>query len=107
MVKVKLGDVSEKESSNLSQKDIEGMGGNYPIYGASGYIGNVDFYHQEKDYVAVVKDGAGIGRTVFLPAKSSVNIILEQQSRIFIIKIIRRRVSGCQIYMSSKKLLIF
>lgn len=48
------------------------MSGDYPIYGAAGYLGNVDFYHQEKPYVAVVKDGAGIGRTTLHPAKSSV-----------------------------------
>lgn len=72
MEKVKLEDVSERGSSNLAQKDIEGLTGNYPIYGASGYIGTVDFYHQENDYIAVVKDGAGIGRTMFLPSKSSV-----------------------------------
>lgn len=72
MEKVRLGDVSEKGSSNLAQKDVEGLVGNYPVYGAAGYIGTVDFYHQEKDYIAVVKDGAGIGRTMFLPANSSV-----------------------------------
>lgn len=72
MNKVRLEDVSERGSSNLAQKDIEGIDGNYPIYGASGYIGNVDFYHQEDEYIAVVKDGAGVGRTMFLPAKSSV-----------------------------------
>lgn len=72
MKKVRLEDVSERGSSNLAQKDIEGMTGDYPIYGASGYIGNVDFYHQEKAYIAVVKDGAGVGKTIFLPAKSSV-----------------------------------
>lgn len=72
MKKVRLEDVSVRGSSNLAQKDIEGMTGVYPIYGASGYIGNVDFYHQEEEYIAVVKDGAGIGRTMFLPAKSSV-----------------------------------
>ena len=48
------------------------MTGEYPIYGAAGYIGNIDFYHQEKPYVAIVKDGAGIGRTTLYPAKSSV-----------------------------------
>ena len=47
------------------------MTGKYPVYGASGYIGNVDFYHQRNPYVAVVKDGAGIG-TMLCPAKSSV-----------------------------------
>ena len=71
-MKVKLEEVCERGSSNLRQSDVEGKTGEYPIYGASGYIGNVDFYHQEKSYVAVVKDGAGIGRTMLLPAKSSV-----------------------------------
>ena len=59
-------------SSNLKQSDVVDKDGDYPIYGASGYIGNVDFYHQEQPYVAVVKDGAGIGRTTLHPAKSSV-----------------------------------
>lgn len=71
-MRVKLEDVCERGSSNLRQSDVEGKNGDYPIYGASGYIGNVDFYHQESSYVAVVKDGAGIGRTILLPAKSSV-----------------------------------
>ena len=71
-MRVKLEDVCERGSSNLKQSDIADVHGDYPIYGASGYIGNVDFYHQEKPYVAVVKDGAGIGRTTLHPAKSSV-----------------------------------
>lgn len=71
-MRVKLEDVCERGSSNLKQTDVCEMRGDYPIYGASGYIGNVDFYHQEKPYVAVVKDGAGIGRTTLHPAKSSV-----------------------------------
>ena len=71
-MRARLEDVCERGSSNLRQADVAGRSGDYPIYGASGYIGNVDFYHQEKPYVAVVKDGAGIGRTTLLPAKSSV-----------------------------------
>ena len=71
-MRVKLEDVCERGSSNLKQSDVAEMTGNYPIYGAAGYIGNVDFYHQENSYVAVVKDGAGIGRTTLHPAKSSV-----------------------------------
>jgi len=71
-MRVNLGDVCERGSSNLRQSDIEGKTGDYPIFGAAGHIGNVDFYHQEKPYVAVVKDGAGIGRTTLLPAKSSI-----------------------------------
>ena len=71
-MRVELGEVCERGSSNLKQSDVSKMNGKYPIYGASGYIGNVDFYHQDQPYVAVVKDGAGIGRTTLHPAKSSV-----------------------------------
>lgn len=71
-MRVKLEDVCERSSSNLKQTDVIDKTGDYPIYGAAGYLGNVDFYHQEKPYVAVVKDGAGIGRTTLHPAKSSV-----------------------------------
>lgn len=69
---VELKDLCKKASSNIAQKDIDGHTGEYPIYGAGGLIGYVDFYKQEKPYIAVVKDGAGIGRVMSLPAKSSV-----------------------------------
>lgn len=68
----RLGEVCSKATSNIAQKDLEGREGEYPIYGASGFITNVSFYQQEKPYIAVVKDGAGIGRIMKLPAKSSV-----------------------------------
>jgi len=69
---IKLADVCTKGSSNIAQKDLENNEGEFPIYGASGFIKNVDFYHQEKPYIAIVKDGAGVGRVMQLPAKSSV-----------------------------------
>lgn len=69
---VTLGDVCAKGSSNIAQKDLEGNTGVYPIFGASGLIKCVDFYKQEKEYIAIVKDGAGVGRTMILPAYSSV-----------------------------------
>lgn len=71
-MRVKLGDVCERGSSNLKQSDVAENNGDYEIYGASGLIGKVDFFHQDKPYIAVVKDGAGIGRTMLLPEKSSV-----------------------------------
>ena len=71
-MRVKLKDVCEKATSNLKQSDILSLGGKYPVYGASGYLGNIDSYLQDKPYIAVVKDGAGIGRTTILPPKSSV-----------------------------------
>lgn len=69
---IQLKDLCQKASSNIAQKDLEEHEGQYPIYGASGLIGYVDFYKQENPYVAVVKDGAGIGRVMCLPEKSSV-----------------------------------
>lgn len=71
-MRVKLEDVCVRGSSNLKQSDVIDETGEYPIYGAAGYIGSVDFYHQGQPYVAVVKDGVGIGRTSLYPAKSSV-----------------------------------
>lgn len=72
MQKVRLGDVCTKGSSNIAQKDLEKKSGIYPIYGASGFIKNVDFYKQENEYIALVKDGAGVGRVMKCPEKSSV-----------------------------------
>ena len=69
---VQLKNICSKGSSSIAQKDLENRSGIYPIYGASGFIKNVDFYQQEKPYVAVVKDGAGVGRVMCLPEKSSV-----------------------------------
>ena len=69
---MKLSDVCTKGTSNIAQKDLDTRNGTYPIYGASGFIKNVDFYHQEKPYIAIVKDGAGVGRVMQLPARSSV-----------------------------------
>lgn len=71
-MRVRLGEMCQKATSNIAQKDLEGHSGDYPIYGASGFISNVDFYQQENPYIGVVKDGAGIGRIMKLPAKSSV-----------------------------------
>ena len=69
---LRLQDICAKGSSSIAQKDLENREGIYPIYGASGFIKNVDFYQQENPYVAVVKDGAGVGRVMCLPGKSSV-----------------------------------
>ena len=68
----KLKDICEKGSSNVNMKDLAKLDGDFPIYGASGFIQNVNFYHQEKEYIGIIKDGSGIGRTMLLPAKSSV-----------------------------------
>ena len=71
-MRVKLGEVCEKKTSRYAQKDLVEVDGIYPVYGASGLIKYIDRYDQENEYVAVVKDGAGVGRTMLLPAQSSV-----------------------------------
>ena len=71
-IQKRIKDICRKGSSNVAQKDLDGRDGIYPIYGASGLIKHVDFYHQEKECVGLVKDGAGVGRVMFLPPKSSV-----------------------------------
>lgn len=68
----KLKDICEKGSSNIKQSDLKDLTGDYPIFGASGYIQNVDFYQRDRDYIGIIKDGSGVGRTMLLPAFSSV-----------------------------------
>lgn len=68
----KLKDICEKGSSNIKQSDLKDLTGDYPIFSASGYIQNVDFYQRDRDYIGIIKDGSGVGRTMLLPAFSSV-----------------------------------
>lgn len=72
MKTLRIKDICDKGSSNLKQKDVENQNGVYPVFGASGLIGKIDTFHQNKDYIAIVKDGSGIGRVTFMPAFSSV-----------------------------------
>ena len=67
-----LEDAVKKGSSNISLNKIKGEDGDFPVFAAKGYVQNVSFYHQEEDYLAIIKDGAGIGRVSKHPAKSSV-----------------------------------
>lgn len=69
--KVQVQDICTKGSSNIAQNKIEDNFGNYPLYGASGLLKKIDFYHQEKPYIGIVKDGSGVGRVGFYPEKSS------------------------------------
>jgi type I restriction enzyme S subunit len=67
-----IGDICEKGSSNISQNQLENNEGEYPIFGASGFIKCVDFYHQDKKYLSIVKDGSGVGRVTLMEAYTSV-----------------------------------
>lgn len=67
-----LEDGFMKDSSNLSINKLKDDDGDYPFYSAKGFVKNISFYHQEKSYLAIIKDGAGVGRVSIHPAKSSV-----------------------------------
>ncbi len=68
----KIKDICEKGASNISANTLGSNSGEYKIYGATGYLQNVDFYQEEEAYISIVKDGAGAGRTLICEAKSSV-----------------------------------
>ena len=67
----KIKDICYKESSNIAQNKIVELDGDYPVYGASGFIQNVDFYQRDTNYIGVVKDGSRVGRVNIYPAFSS------------------------------------
>lgn len=67
-----LGEILDKGSSNLSANKLNDCVGIYPVYGASGLIVKVNFYQQDKEYLAIIKDGAGVGRVYHYQPKTSV-----------------------------------
>ena len=67
-----LEDAVNKDSSNISLNKVKEDDGEYPLFSAKGFNKNISFFHQEKEYLAIIKDGAGIGRVSKHPAKSSV-----------------------------------
>jgi len=67
-----IGDVCISASSNVSQNKLADDEGDYPIFGASGLIKKVNFYHRDKPYLSIVKDGSGVGRVTKMDAFTSV-----------------------------------
>lgn len=67
----KVKDICYKASSNIAQNKITELDGDYPVYGASGFVQNIDYFHRDTDYIGIVKDGSGVGRVNIYPAYSS------------------------------------
>lgn len=76
-VEKKLGEICNKQSSNISANTLDESQGDYKVYGATGFLQYVDFYREEDAYISIVKDGAGVGRILLCEAKSSVLGTLE------------------------------
>lgn len=68
---VKLNQLCTKGRSALRQKDLTNDGP-YAVYGASGIVGSMPTFQNDIRYVAVVKDGAGVGRASLCSANTSV-----------------------------------
>ncbi len=73
----KLGEICEKKSSNISANQINNNQGKYIIYGASGILKTIDFYTEKTEYISIIKDGSGVGRTFLCKAKTSILGTLE------------------------------
>ena len=69
---VALSTLCRSDSSNISLKNVEGITGKYPLFGASGLLQNIDIYKMREEYVGIIKDGAGVGRVYCLPPFSSI-----------------------------------
>jgi type I restriction enzyme S subunit len=106
----KLEDICEKQSSNISANKIEDNFGDYPIYGATGILKNIDFYEIESDYVSIIKDGAGVGRLFYCKGKSSVlgtlDVIKSKGANLYFILLLLSRVDFKK-YITGSTILIF
>ena len=68
----KLKDLLSVKSSSISINQLEDNTGEYPLYGASGFLKNIDFCEMETDYISIVKDGSGVGNLSFHEKNSSI-----------------------------------
>lgn len=68
---VKLKYLCSAFSTTLSLGEINKETGLYAVYGASGLMGYIDVYKTDKEYLGIVKDGAGVGRINKYPAQTS------------------------------------
>lgn len=66
-----IDNICIKKVSVLSENSLGPNIGNYPVYGATGYIQNIPTYDIPYQYVGIVKDGSGVGRCQLYPAYSS------------------------------------
>ena len=67
---MKLNDIVKPISSQLKLSEVNSIG-KYIVYGASGKCGYIDTFKVDKNYVALVKDGAGVGHVYKLKATDS------------------------------------
>ncbi len=67
-----LGVAIKSESSSLAQNKLQLLDNGYPVYGADGLIGYTESFEQDEDYIAIIKDGSGVGRLFLYKKESSI-----------------------------------
>jgi type I restriction enzyme S subunit len=67
----KLKDCVSCHSSSLTESDVIGKNGTYPVYGATGMIAYSPRYTVDEDSILVIKDGASVGRVQYITGKYS------------------------------------
>ena len=67
----KLKELCTYESSNITSQDISSIG-KYELFDANGSIGRTDKYIIGKEYISIIKDGAGVGRIRKLPKNTAI-----------------------------------
>ena len=55
----------------MAKNKLELTENGFPVYGADGLIGFIDSFAQKDDYVAIVKDGSGVGNLFYYEGNSS------------------------------------
>lgn len=68
----KLKDLLTVKSSSISINQLEDNPGTYPLYGASGFLKNIDFCEMKTDYISIVKDGSRVGNLSYHEKNSSI-----------------------------------
>lgn len=67
-----LAEISESESSSLSLNKLNLVEEGYAVYGADGEVGLINNYDQKNKYIAIIKDGSGVGKIFLYKGKTSV-----------------------------------
>ncbi len=67
-----LGRSLKADSSQIAKSRLNFIDVGFPVFGADGFNGFIDTYSQEKAYIAIVKDGSGVGNLYYCEGKSSV-----------------------------------
>jgi type I restriction enzyme S subunit len=67
-----ISEISSKSNTGLSANTLNENNGDYMVYGAAGKLKKIDFFQEEDPYLAIVKDGAGVGRVFICEPKTSV-----------------------------------